>query len=223
MSKKKYNEIEAKDNMNVNEEVEQTEEFAEKKPMESIVGKKPTKAKQSLMGRFINGLAGPEGLPGVGSYVNEEIIKPAIKNIIVDAVTSGINAVVYGDKGAPRGGGYRPGSSHRGGHRPTTNYSGNYRGAPVEASERVVARTARTGVTDYILEDRVEAAQVLTSLTEYADRYNSVSVADYYDSIGITPQFTDNNHGWTIETIVRASIVPVRGGYVIKFPPVEVL
>lgn len=227
---KKYNEVEVKDNMNVKEEVEATEEREEKKPFDSVVSSQPTKVKRSLFGRFVTGVAGPEGLPGIGSYVNEEIIKPAIKNIIVDAVTSGINMVMYGERG---GGGNRgrhtpySGASRQGGaYRPNTNYSSNYRSQPSdrqEQPERMAARAARIGVDEYVIADRFDAAQVLTSLTEYADRYDAVSVADYYDLIAVQPQFTDNNHGWTIDTITRASIVPVRGGYVIKFPPVEVI
>lgn len=227
---KKYNEIEVKDNMNVKEEnVESTEEREEKKQFESVVSTQPTKVKRSLFGRFVTGIAGPEGLPGIGSYVNEEIVKPAIKNIIVDAVTSGINMVMYGERGGANRGG-RPtsysGGSRPGAYRPNTNYSSNYRTQSNEQPqqpERMSARAARIGVDEYVIADRFDAAQVLTSLTEYADRYDAVSVADYYDLIAVQPQFTDNNHGWTIDTITRASIVPVRGGYVIKFPPVEVI
>lgn len=224
---KKYNEIEAKDNMKINSEDENQEEVREKEPMTQRVSAQPTKVKKSLMGRFVGGLVGPEGLPGIGSYVNEEIVKPAIKNIIVDAVTSGINAAVYGATGGhrPGPGRHTPYSQAPRNYRPATNYGSSYRNAPPEPAQPVerAARPNRSGVTDYMIADRNEAAEVLTSLTEYADRYDTVSVADYYDAIGIAGQFTDNNYGWTFDSITRASIVPVRGGYIIKFPPVEVI
>jgi hypothetical protein len=78
-------------------------------------------------------------------------------------------------------------------------------------------------VDEYIIEERYDAARVLTTLTENAEVYGSVSVADYYDLIGVATRYTDNTYGWTMESITQASIVPIRGGYVIKFPPVEVI
>lgn len=222
---KKYNEIEVKNNMKV-ESDEEVVTPREKKEIKSIVSEKPTKVKRGLLSRLISGVVGPDGLPGIGAYVNDEIVKPAIKNIIVEAVTSGINMVMYGEKGSP----YRGrNSSHyigsRNVYKPNTNYGTNYRGPSAEPaqSERLVVRTSRHGVEDYIIADRLDASHVLVTLTENADMYGSVSVADYYDSIGVPSQYTDNNHGWTIDTITRATIIPVRGGYIIKFPPVEVI
>lgn len=217
---KKYNEIEVKDNMEVSTEVNETVAPKEKKELERIVMAEPKKVKRTLLGRLITGVAGPEGLPGIGAYVNEEIIKPAIKNIIVDAVTSGINMVMYGE----RGGSSRQRSYNhqvRSNYRPSTNYSSNYRAAEPERVAHV--RTPRNQVEEYIIGDRLDAAHVLTSLKENADRYDSVSVADYYDLIGVPTKFTDNNYGWTFDSIVHATVVPVRNGYTIKFPPTEVI
>lgn len=221
---KKYNEIEVKNNMKIEEDTkEEVSVPKEKKELKSVVSQKPTKVKRSLLGRLVSGVVGPDGLPGIGSYVNDEIIKPAIKNIIVDAVTSGINMVMYGEKGGPNRG--RHNSHSVGGrqrYQPNTNYSANYSVNPTQP-ERIVPRSARHGIEEYIIGDRYDASHVLTTLTEAADRYDSVSVADYYDLLGVPTQYTDNNHGWTIDSITKAVIMPVRGGYVIKFPPVEVI
>lgn len=221
---KKYNKIEAKDNMNVKKADENLEEVAveEKVQVSKVVSKEPKKVKKSLAGRLVSGLVGPDGLPGIGTYVNEEIVKPAIKNIIVEAVTSGINMVMYGDKGTPRGS-HVPRVGSRGVHRPHTDYRRASTDTQPER-ERVPARAARQGYTDYVIDDRTEASDVLVSLTEYADRYDTVSVADYYDMIGVPSKYTDHNYGWGIDSITRATIVPARGGgYIIKFPPVEVI
>lgn len=221
---KKYNEIEVQDNMQVKNEENVEAAPKERKELSKVISAEPKKVKKTLLGRLITGVAGPDGLPGIGAYVNEEIIKPAIKNIIVDAVTSGINMVMYGERGgASRGG--RP-MNHVGttrhNYRPSTNYNTNYRQAEPQA-ERLAPRTSRSLVEEYVIADRVDAAHVLASLTEHADMYDSVSVADYYDLIGVPTNYTDNNHGWTIDTVTRATIIPVRGGYVIKFPPTEVI
>jgi hypothetical protein len=48
------------------------------------------------------------------------------------------------------------------------------------------------------------------------DTYGIVSVADFYDLVGITGNYTDNKYGWN--NIHSASIVRVREGYMIKLP-----
>lgn len=222
-SGKKYNKIEAKDNMDV-KKVEHEEDAPERKDLKKLVDKKPKKRKKNLIARLMSGILGPDGVSGIGQYVSEEIIVPAIKNIVVDAVTSGVNMVIYGEN-KPR----PTSSAGRSTYRPNTNYSSSYGSRPSgsrvsdKQPERTIARTARYGVEEYIIEDRFDASHVLTTLTENADMYDTVSVADYYDLIGVPSQYTDNTYGWTIDSIIKATIVPVRGGYILKFPAVEVI
>ena len=230
MSKKnsKYNEIPVKKDI-VKAEVEEVQEVvAEKKTLERVVHTPPVKVKRGLIGRLVSGIVGPEGVSGIGEYVNEEIIKPAIKNIIVDAVTSGINMVMYGERGGRGTGGYRPTTNYqRSTHQSSyqrTNYTSRYtqhNAEPVQQPREVVRN--RHVVEEYVLQDRHDASHVLVSLTENADSYGTVSVADYYELIGVPSTYTDNNYGWSIDTITRATIIGVRGGYVIKFPPLEVI
>lgn len=216
----KYHEIKVKDNMKIDNNEEEASKPIEKKPLTKLVDAQPKKRKRSLFGRLASGVLGPEGLPGIGSYVSEEIIVPAIKNIIVDAVTSGINMVMFGERGGPSR--HHSYSRQRTTYRPNTNYTSRYTSSSPEPADRRV-RPAKYGVEEYVIEDRFDAAHVLTTLTENADMYGTVSVADYYDLIGVPSQYTDNQYGWTIDSISRASILPVRGGYIIKFPPVEVI
>ena len=53
-------------------------------------------------------------------------------------------------------------------------------------------------------------------MDELISSYRVVSVADFYDLAGITPEYTDNKYGWT--DIRSANIVRVRDGYMIKLP-----
>lgn len=235
---KDYSKIQAKNNMEVsrNAEVESDSVQSEERPkLQSVVGVVPKKIKRSLFSRLVSGLVGPEGLAGLGGQISEEIVKPAIKNIIWDSVMSGLGKAMYGDRGFPGHGGRGP----YGDGRPRTQYNNAYNNArpsndrgnvdrygfPKEGEPRsnVISRTSHYGVEEYIITDRYDAAQVLTTLTECADRYGMVSVADYYDLIKVSSNFTDNSYGWNHEVISTARIVPIRGGYVIKFPPVEVL
>jgi hypothetical protein len=79
-----------------------------------------------------------------------------------------------------------------------------------------VAR-ARHNFDDIILETRGEAEEVLSCLADLTQDYGQASVADLYDLVGITGQFTDNKWGWT--DISSASATRARnGGYVLNLP-----
>ena len=100
VQKKDYNKIEAKDNMvldNNGEEVSEVEVEKRERPKQ-VVDTPLKERKQGLMERLVKGVLGPEGLPGIGAYLNEEIIVPSIKHIIVESITSGINMAVLDRK-----------------------------------------------------------------------------------------------------------------------------
>lgn len=222
---KKYNEIEAKDNMRVEKDAPEELGTQEKKKLTKLIDKKPKKLKRNLVSRLITGIVGPEGLPGVGSYVNDEIIKPALRNLIFDAINSTARMMLFKDGGGPpSSSGHSHPSRRAPNHRPSVNYSNRYVPPTYEPQERkATPRSSRHGVEEYVIEERFDAAHVLTALTEHADMYDVVSIADYYDLINVSTEYTDDTYGWTIDSITQASIMPVRGGYVIKFPPVEVI
>jgi hypothetical protein len=224
---KDYNKVPVKDNMKVEQEeveVEMDSPKEDKPKMKKVIQSQPKKVKKSLFGRLIKGIVGPEGLSGIGTQVNEEIIIPAVKNIIFDAITSGVSRALHMDYRQPRGGHVQ---YNRGPVNPPrtggTNYSNRYN-QQHEPEERKSSRAhVRYGVDEFVIPDRYDASHVLTSLTENADRYDVTSIADYYELIGVPTQHTDHNYGWTIDSITKATIVPVHGGYIIKFPPVEVI
>src|SRR5690625_2417555 len=224
--KKDYSKIEAKDNMKVGEEESGEKLPTEREKITPVLEKKPEKRKKGLMERLIVGFLGPDGLPGIGAYLNEEIILPSIKNIIVEAVTSGINMAVFGDHSRPSS---RPTVQNRTVYRPETDYASRntrtsrYTSARPEPSKRgpEMIRSVKYGVDEYPIENRMDANNVLTMLHEYADRYDYVSVADYYDLLGVKSVYTDHNFGWSFEEILKAVVTPLRGGgYIINLPPV---
>lgn len=69
---------------------------------------------------------------------------------------------------------------------------------------------------DIILESRGEAEDVLERMDELIATYQLVSVADFYDLVGVSGNYTDNKYGWT--DIRNASVIRVRDGYMIKLP-----
>ena len=67
-----------------------------------------------------------------------------------------------------------------------------------------------------MLETRGEAEDVLSRMDELIDTYGVVSVADLYDLVGISCNYTDNKYGWT--NLRNAEPVRVRDGYMLKLP-----
>ena len=61
-----------------------------------------------------------------------------------------------------------------------------------------------------------EAEDVLSRMDELIDTYGVVSVADLYDLVGISCNYTDNKYGWT--NLRNAEPVRVRDGYMLKLP-----
>ena len=218
----KYDKIEPKDNMNVTNKKEVDTELIRPK-MERIVMTDPVKPKRGLFSRLIHGAFGPDGFRKIGSYIGQDIILPAIKNIVADSITSGINMALFGENHPPRSGLGR-GSDYSRSYIPKTNYASRYnQSTPTSAPQPPQQTRGYNYVVEYVIEDRLKAAEILAIMKEAADKYGSVSVADYYDMIGVGTEFTDNNWGWSVDSILRTTIMPTRGGYVIKFPQLEVL
>ena len=53
-------------------------------------------------------------------------------------------------------------------------------------------------------------------MNELIDTYDVVSVADLYDLVGKSCNYTDNKYGWT--NIRNAEPIRVRDGYLLKMP-----
>ncbi len=75
---------------------------------------------------------------------------------------------------------------------------------------------ARHIFSDLVLATRSDAEEVLSTLVEYVDMYELVTVADFYDAVGVASDYTDTKYGW--DDLREAYIRPVRGGYIIEFP-----
>ena len=145
-----------------------------------------------------------EDVKNVKSYVLMDVLVPAIKKAISDIVTNGIDMILYGGTG-------KRGSSGAG----KISYRDYYgrKDEPRHSDSRT-----RTGYSydDVVLDSRGEAEDVLARMDELIETYGEVSVADLYDLVGITGNYTDNKYGWT--NIRNAEPVRVRDGYMLKLP-----
>lgn len=136
----------------------------------------------------------------------EEIIKPALKGILVDAITTGATRAITGEpQSYDRRGGGRSHRSYHTMHRPTRRQA-----QPVEEEifEDVFFRTWS------------EADQVLSKMTLYLNQYGTVLVSDYYAFSGISSPYSARSYGWM--DLSRVGIENAGGNeYVIGLPEPE--
>lgn len=183
---------------------EEQKKEAEKKIEKVVTGKVTTKKKSAfskLTDEFIS-----EDAKNVKTYVFGEVLIPAIKKAIFDIVTDGIDMILYGETRK----GNRRSTADRVSYR---NYSDGY---SRPARDTRATTVSRYSYDDIILSSRKEAEDVLDRLYELMDTYGLVRVADLYDLVGITGQYTDNKYGWT--NMHNVDIIRVRDGYMIKMP-----
>ena len=183
--------------------IDQKEQPKEKKVQKVVRGKVKTKKKKtSLKDVFIS-----EDAANVKSYVFMDVLVPAVKKAISDIVRDGIDMILYGEARSRK-------SSSNASYVSYRSYSDRDRREERRYSDSRV-RSAYS-YDDIILENRGEAEDVLTRMDELIDTYGIVSVADMYDLVGISGNYTDNKYGWT--NLRNAEPVRVRDGYMLKLP-----
>ena len=204
--------------------VQTKDEVPNKKPRakkEALV-QSATVRKKGVVERLVGGLLGPNGIRAIGSYVGHEIIVPMIKNAFVDSMTTGINMAVFKDQPQPNRRN-NPGWNNRQ-HQNTNRvqYDKSYQNNQVNQYQSPNTKRTIYAIREAVFPNREEALMVLDNMMNEIDKYGQVSVADYYDWIGIGDStFADVSYGW--DDLNRARVVSVRGGYAISLPPVGVI
>ena len=178
----------------------------EEKKIEKVV-KGPVKVKKKgelskLADIFIS-----EDAKNVKSYVLMDVLVPAIKKAISDIVTDGVDMILYGTSG-------------RGKKRSTAekiSYRSYYDRRDDDRRPSSDRTTRRYSYDEVTIDTRGEAEEVLTRMGEVIDTYGVISVADFYEMVGVKSEYTDHKYGWN--SIRNADIVRVvGGGYMIRLP-----
>ena len=142
---------------------------------------------------------------------------PAAKYMIVEAISQGFEKLIFGD--SRRGRGSRHPQSG-----PTGYVSYNRLSGPMSdvsrltGPARAMSRMARArhNFDEIILDNRSEAEQVIDQLFDVVSRYESATVADLYELVGLTAAHTDHKWGWT--DLHGAGVSRIRGGYLLDLP-----
>lgn len=181
----------------------------------AVVGEVITK-KRPLGARFKDTFFGGDVVT-VTQYLAAEVMLPALRNLVVDAASKGVERLIYGDSN-PRTGsrpGYSPSTSY-GRATSYTNYSRRSGSMPVHQTSFRGARDNSFSVDDVVLPTKRDAQSVLERMQDVVDSYDVVTVRDLKELLGIKPNHIDNNWGWVYLNDV--DIRQVREGYLLRFP-----
>ena len=176
---------------------DEKQEIDERKKVDTVVST-PVKVKKKngfskMIGNFI-----AEDARDIKSYLVSDVIVPNIKKTISDTV----DTILFGGSRKNR----------------TTAGRVSYRSYYDEprAVDRQPLRPESYSYEDITIGSRGEAEEVLSRLNELIDTYQIASVADLYDLVGLTGNYTDNKYGWT--NLSTADVVRVRDGFKLKLP-----
>lgn len=183
---------------------EEQKNLPEKKKVEKVVTGKAKIKKKGELSKFKD-IFISEDITNVKSYVFLDILVPAIKKAVSDIVRDGVDMILYGESGKTK-------NRSNGSYVSYRDYSKR------DSRDRFGSDRPRRGynLDDIILDSRGEAEAVLEQMDALIDTYGIVSVADLFDLVGITGEYTDNKYGWT--NIRNAEAVRIRDGYALRLP-----
>lgn len=194
------------DNSHKNRNANNNPESADGKRVEKVIQGK-AKVKKNEM-RKLTDVFISEDVANIKSYVLMDVLVPAVKKAIWELVTGALDMTLYGGRGGAA-------------KRPTADKVSfrDYNGVSSRRDDRTYNSNRTTSgysYDDIVVDTRGEAETVLMRMDEIMEEYDSVRVADLYDLVGVSGNYTDNNYGWT--NIRNAEVVRVRDGYKIKMP-----
>ena len=199
----------------VAKKTEKTDAKPEK--LEKIVTGEVVQRKKPLGKRMAETFIGGDA-QSVGSYVLMDVLIPAAKDTIADAVSQGIERMLFGEV---RSTSRRTGGKPSNGYVSYNRYSNSTAHPALRKDEPQVSRRNRAthNFEEIILATRPEAEEVIDRLFDLVSRYESATVADLYELVGVSSNYTDDKWGWT--NLQGASAVRIREGYLLDLPKPE--
>ena len=145
----------------------------------------------------------------VKSYIFSDVLIPTIRDGIFDIISGGLSMILYGNSSSRRSKG-----------------SGNYINyasfsSPSKKERSKPAVSNRFAYNDIIFETRSDAIDVKETMEDILERFNVVSVADYYELAGLDSSFTDQKYGW--KNLDTVSVARDIDGYKLRMPPATMM
>lgn len=186
----------------------------ERPTVQKMVTRPTIVRKRPLSSRIRENLTSGVGVDGIMFYVMSEVIVPALKDLLFDSFTEGLNKALFdGSRGASS----RHRSTGRSGHTSYSVISSSRAGRREEPSGGLSkAARSRHDFSEIVITERGEAEMILDSLLEIIKEYDVVTVAEFYGLVGVKSSFADQKWGW--DSLASSGVSRVPGGYVIRLP-----
>lgn len=181
----------------------------EDKKIQKVISGDVMRKKPSITKKILDVFL-PNDINNIGDYIVNDVIIPNIKCTICDSVD---NLLGMGNK-TPNN--VIPLNTRKSYDR----YYNGYRSDNTRPNKKTSQNT-RYKYDEIIFNTRPQATKTLNYLRGIIEEYEAVSVADFFESVGLEEfsNYTDNKYGWS--NLDDAKIVRERGGYIINFPRVE--
>ena len=188
-----------------------------KRPTVEKVVTGPVIMKKPGIGRLASEIFTGDDLATAGRYVVTDVIFPAIRKLIYEAITEGGARMLFGEvrKSVPNN---NPGRSSY------VSY-GSYYTSPENRRSSVPQLSQRGKNTmdfgELTFQTKGEVETVISTMAELVDMYERATVADVYSMVGLeNPPYTAQSWGWT--DIRQAGIERKPDGYHLILPrPIE--
>lgn len=192
----------------------------EDKHLTRITSSDPTRKRRSL-GKQFKEVFIVGSIGAASRFVVMDVVLPMARDLVYEAISEGFQKLIFGESRRYRGT-TRPQAGDYG-YVAYNRYSPTSPPSRLSSPQRAISRQARAmhDFDEIVLDSRVEAEQVLEELYEVVSRYESASVADLYQLVGLASTHTDNKWGWT--DLHGAGVSRVRGGYLLDLPDPEPL
>lgn len=185
-----------------------TERDAKTRKIEKVVSGKVKTQKTGELHKFTD-LFIAEDLRTVVTYVIKDVIIPEAKKIVREIMVSGTDMMLFGESR-----GKKTSVSDRVSYR-------RYYDRDDDRTKRDEIVRDRFRFDNIILDNRGDAEKALYVMDDILEEYGMVRVADFYELVGITGDYTDNNYGW--DNLRNATVIHTRDGWTFRFPKVKPL
>lgn len=205
-------------NMDFPSNSDRSRDAANRPPVEPVVSSSNiTSASKSWGQRLVRAFISSDA-SNIKEYVVCDVIIPTIKDTIVNSV----RMLFYGNSvgGSSRSGGgyhynYSKISQNAYGNRTTYGYGGT--GTYDRAMDYDPSLPDYRDIVITGPNARYEAEKIVTEMRNNMERYGSVPVADLYRLVGMTPDYTKENWGWSGDPN-QIGIRMANGGWLICVP-----
>ena len=162
----------------------------EEKDIKRVTSGEVVRKKKSLRKKFTEFFIAGDAKTAI-RYAVLDIALPAARDMAWETVSEGFRSLIFGDSSRRRGS-TTPQSGPTG-YVQYNRYSMGQSRLP--SSQRAISRQARArhDFDEILLESRTEAEQVIDQLFDVVSRYETATVADLYELVGLASTHTDHS------------------------------